>query len=258
MQINTTTKSIGELALEVPNAIGILEKRQIDYCCKGGRSIEEACAEAGVAVSELMREIGSSRTADVERQWQNETLKALKDYIVETHHLFTREIMETIRQLSDKVALRHGPNHPEVMQVQKIVHHMCDDLIPHMLKEEQVLFPYIEQMETAVACGGEPPTPFFGTVRNPVRMMTAEHDAVGDLLRQVRSTTSDYSLPEDACLSFRALYERLIDVEQDLHQHIHLENNVLFPRAAAMEEGVRPTPAFSGTDNGKCGCGCTH
>ncbi len=258
MQINPTMKSIGDLALEVPHAIGILEKWQIDYCCKGGRSIEEACADAGVAVSELMHEIGNGRTTDEARQWQNETLKALKDYIVETHHLFTREIMETIRQLADKVAMRHGPNHPEVMQLQKIVHQMYDDLIPHMLKEEQVLFPFIEQMEAAVGRGEEPPTPFFGTVRNPVRMMMAEHDAVGDLLRQARSTTNDYSLPEDACLSFRALYERLTDIEQDLHQHIHLENNVLFPRAASMEEGVRPTPAFSGTDHGKCGCGCNH
>ncbi len=258
MEINPTTKSIGELALEVPQAIGILEKWQIDYCCKGGRSIEEACAAAGVAVSELMLEIGGGRNTDEARQWQNEPLKALKDHIVETHHVFTRDIMETIRQLSDKVATRHGANHPEVVQLQKIVHDMADDLIPHMLKEEQVLFPYIEQLEAAVGRSEEPPVPFFGTVRNPVRMMMAEHDAVGDLLRQARSTTNDYSLPGDACLSFRALYERLNDVEQDLHQHIHLENNVLFPRAASMEEGVRPTPAFAGNDNGKCGCGCSH
>jgi regulator of cell morphogenesis and NO signaling len=258
METNTTTRSIGELALEVPNAIGILEKWQIDYCCKGGRSIDEACADAGVSATELMREIGNGRSTDEGRQWQNENLKALKDYIVETHHVFTREIMGTIVQLADKVAMRHGPHHPEVMQVQKIAHEMHDDLIPHMLKEEQVLFPFIEQMEAAVGRGEEPPTPFFGTVQNPVRMMMLEHDAVGDLLRQMRTTTSDYSLPEDACLSFRALYERLVDIEQDLHQHIHLENNVLFPRAVSMEEGVRPTPAFSGADNGKCGGGCSH
>lgn len=256
MQIDPATKSIGELALEVPIAISILEKWQIDYCCKGGRSIAEACNEAGVTVTDLMKEIGEGRSTDETRQWQNETLAALKTYIVDIHHAFTRDIMETVRQLADKVAMRHGPRHPEVMGVQKIVHDMYGDLIPHMLKEEQVLFPYIEQMEAAIGRGEEPPTPFFGTVRNPVRMMMAEHDAVGGMLAELRRVTNDYRLPEDACLSFRALYERLTDIEQDLHQHIHLENNLLFPRAASMEESVRPAPAFD-HDHGKCGCSCS-
>lgn len=257
MDINPTTKSIGELALEVPTAIGVFEKWKIDYCCKGGRSIEEACSDAGVTVTELLQAIGTGRSAEA-RQWQSESLKALKDYIVSTHHVFTREVMETIVQLADKVAMRHGPRHGEVIELRQVAHDMYDDLIPHMLKEEQVLFPYIEQMEAAVRAGQQPPTPFFGTVRNPVRMMMAEHDAVGDLLRKAREITKEYSLPEDACLSFRALYERLLDVEKDLHEHIHLENNVLFPRAASMEEGVRPEPVFGGNDHGKCGCGCSH
>ncbi len=257
MDINPTTKSIGELALEVPNAIGVLERWQIDYCCKGGRSIQEACADAGVNVDELMLEIGKGRPAEA-RQWQNESLKSLQAYIVGTHHVFTREIMETIVQLADKVAMRHGPRHAEVIELAKVAHAMYGDLMPHMLKEEQVLFPYIVQMETAVMNGEPAPTPFFGTVKNPIRMMMNEHDAVGDMLREARVITKDYSLPEDACLSFRALYERMLDVEKDLHEHIHLENNVLFPRAASMEEGVRPEPAFGGNDHGKCGCGCSH
>jgi regulator of cell morphogenesis and NO signaling len=133
---------------------------------------------------------------------------------------------------------------------------MYDDLIPHMLKEEQVLFPYIVSLEQAVTAGDEPPTPFFGTVRNPIKMMMNEHEVVGELLIRLREVTNDYALPEDACLSFRALYERLMDVEQDLHRHIHLENNLLFPRAAEMEAGVRPmAPAFGASD-AKCGCGC--
>jgi regulator of cell morphogenesis and NO signaling len=253
MQINPAAKSIGELALEVPNAISILEKWQIDYCCKGGRSVAEACTDAGVTVTDLMKEIGEDRKTDETRQWQNETLTALQTYVVDTHHVFTRDILETVRQLADKVAMRHGPRHPEVMAVQKIVHDMYGDLIPHMLKEEQVLFPYIAQMEAARSRGEEPPTPFFGTVRNPVRMMMMEHDAVGELLAKLRTETNDYALPKDACLSFHALYERLTDLEQDLHQHIHLENNLLFPRAASMEESVRPVPAFD-HDHGKCGC----
>lgn len=256
MEINPATKSIGELALEVPHAISVLEKLQIDYCCKGGRTIAEACADAGVTTTEMLQEIGAGRATDDGLQWQKETLAALQKYLVETHHAFTRDILETILHLADKVAMRHGPRHAEVMSVQKIVREIYDDLIPHMLKEEQVLFPYIEQMEAAIGRGEEPPMPFFGTVQNPVRMMMMEHDAVGELLARLRVETKDYSLPEDACLSFRALYERLGDIEQDLHQHIHLENNLLFPRAASMEESVRPVPAF-GNDHGKCGGGCS-
>jgi regulator of cell morphogenesis and NO signaling len=264
MEINPATKSVGELALEVPHAISIFEKWQIDYCCKGGRTVAEACDAAGVNTAELLQEIGVGRGAAEEgRQWQKETLAALQKYIVETHHAFTRDILETLVHLTDKVAMRHGPRHSEVMTVQKIVHEIYDDLIPHMLKEEQVLFPYIEQMEAAIGRGQEPPTPFFGTVQNPVRMMMAEHDAVGELLSKLRVETKEYALPEDACLSFRALYERLGDIEQDLHTHIHLENNLLFPRAASMEESVRPVPASSkgngnGHDHGRCGCGCSH
>ncbi len=254
MQIDPQAKSIGEFALEVPNAISILEKWQIDYCCKGGRSIHDACADAGITVSELMNEIGNGRTTDETRQWQDEKLSALQKYIVDTHHGFTRDILETIVQLADKVAMRHGPRHPEVMGVQKIAHQMYDDLIPHMMKEEQVLFPYVERMEAAIERGEQPPMPFFGTVQTPVRMMMLEHEAVGDLLAELRQVTNDYRLPDDACLSFRALYERLADIEQDLHQHIHLENNLLFPRAASMEESARQG-SVSGHDHGKCSCG---
>jgi regulator of cell morphogenesis and NO signaling len=254
MHINPETKSVGELALEVPQAISVLEKWQIDYCCKGHRSVTEACADAGVTVSELMSEIGDGRKPDAASNLQNEKLSVIQKYVVDTHHVFTRNIMETIVQLADKVAMRHGPRHPEVMGVQTIAHRLYDDLIPHMLKEEQVLFPYIENLENAIDAGDAAPTPFFATVQNPIRMMMAEHDAVGDLLVEARQVTSEYKLPEDACLSFRALYERLMDIEQDLHQHIHIENNLLFPRAASMEESVRTVAPFA-HDHGKCACG---
>lgn len=254
MHINPETKSVGELALEVPQAIAILEKWSIDYCCKGHRSVAEACADAGVTVSELMSEIGDDRKTDAAAGLQNEKLTTIQKYVVDIHHVFTRNIMETIIQLADKVAMRHGPRHPEVMSVQSIAHRMYDDLIPHMLKEEQVLFPYIERLESAIDAGSEAPTPFFGSVQNPIRMMMMEHDAVGDMLVELREVTGNYKLPEDACLSFRALYERLTDIEQDLHQHIHIENNLLFPRAASMEESVRPVAPFA-NEHGKCGCG---
>lgn len=256
MNIDPAVKSIGELALEVPAAISVLETWKIDYCCQGGRTIEEACADAGVPVAELLGQIGSGPNASAETDWPSATLASLQQHIVSTHHVFTREVLDTILMLADKVARRHGPNHPEVLEVNDIVVSVYNDLVPHMLKEEQVLFPYVAAVETAVATGEQPPTPFFGTVRNPIAMMMREHETVGETLALLRTKTHDYSLPGDACLSFRALYERLRDLEQDLHLHIHLENNLLFPRAMAMEQSVRPHPAFGASD-GKCGCGCS-
>jgi regulator of cell morphogenesis and NO signaling len=231
--LNPATKSVGELALEVPHAIAILEKWKIDYCCHGGRSIEEACASAGVEVGALLAEIGGGRATDDGRQWQQEPLVALVQHIVTTHHVFTREIIETLRLLSAKVAMRHGAHHPEVVTVDELTQQLCDELMPHMQKEEIVLFPYIQGLE-----GGAQPASCFGTVKNPIRMMMMEHDSAGVLLAELRAVTNDYTLPADACLSFRALYERLVDLEQDLHVHIHLENNVLFPRAAQLEENL--------------------
>ena len=219
MNINPDVKPVGELALEVPHAIAILEKWNIDYCCHGNQSVTDACARAGVDVNELLAAIGGERTVEEETKWQNEPLAALTAYIVETHHVFTREIVETIRVLANKVATRHGGNHPEVIAVNTLAQALCDELIPHMFKEEHILFPAIEAGAMVAA---------------PVRMMMLEHESAGELLTQLRSTTNDYTLPADACLSFRALYERLADLEEDLHVHIHLENNLLFPRALTL------------------------
>jgi len=246
-------KTIGELALEMPNAINVLERLKIDYCCHGSRSIAEACQSAGVSEKDLLEEIGEGRVVDDERAWQNETLVALQRYIVDTHHVFTRQMLDTVRQLAEKVAVRHSAHHPEVVTVYALVEELYNDLYPHMMKEEQVLFPYMVTMEQAILRGDEPPVPVFSTIRNPIRMMMLEHDAAAIKLTELRTVTSDYELPDDACLSFRALYERLADLEQDLHRHIHLENNVLFPRAAAMEETARPIPAFGAASEHCCG-----
>lgn len=227
-------KTIGEVALEVPKAIGVLEKWNIDYCCRGGRSVAQACEDAGVTVSALLEEIGTANGDEPLRDWSAVSLTELQTFIVETHHVFTREMVDTVRHLSAKVASRHSEHHPEVIKVELLVGELCDDLLPHMMKEEQVLFPYVTEMEaggTSESC--------FGSIDNPIRMMLFEHETVGELLMALRKVTSDYTLPPDACLSFRALYERLIDLERDLHKHIALENNVLFPRAAQLEAETR-------------------
>ncbi|HYM60386.1 MAG TPA: iron-sulfur cluster repair di-iron protein [Thermoanaerobaculia bacterium] len=242
MNLDPATKSIGQLALELPNAINVMEKWKIDYCCHGNRSVAQACADAGIGIEELFEAIGE-RPLSTAMSWSCEPLAALQTFIVETHHAFTRQALETVVLLSDKVASRHGANHPETVRVAALVKELTSDLIPHMQKEEGILFPYVAALESAAFSGSEPPASCFGTVRNPIRMMMNEHEAAADTLGALRAVTRDYALPDDACLSFRALYERLAELEQDLHRHIHLENNILFPRAAAMEESTRRVTA---------------
>ncbi len=235
MQINPETKTIGELALEVVNAIPVLERMNIDYCCRGGRSIAEACREAGLTFTELMSMLGEPRVSD-EADWQTGPLAELQRHIVDTHHVYTRQAIETITLLADKVANRHSANHPEVMDVHRLAFALANDVLPHMMKEEEILFPYVEQLERS---GTESlPGSCFGTVANPIRVMMLEHEGVGAILADLRHVTGGYVLPDDACLSFRALYERLADLEQDLHKHIHLENNLHFPRALKLERSL--------------------
>ncbi|MGE0130396.1 MAG: iron-sulfur cluster repair di-iron protein [Blastocatellales bacterium] len=240
MTINATN-TVGELAVTMPGATRVFEQFGIDYCCGGRRTLSEACRTRKVQMEDVVRSLEAARqTPDDSRDWRQESLASLAVYIVEKHHHFTREEIERLEKLFDKVCARHGENHPELFEAQKTFYQLKLDLLPHMLKEEQVLFPYITQMETAVNQSRAVPQPFFVTVRNPVRMMMTEHDAAGELLQSLRGSTNDYTPPADACISYQTLYQALAGFEADLHQHIHLENNLLFPRAVEMEGGAAP------------------
>jgi regulator of cell morphogenesis and NO signaling len=144
--------------------------------------------------------------------------------------------MARLQPLFDKVVSVHGANHPELLQASALFERLCADLTPHMFKEEQILFPYIVNL--AKAATNKMPAPFapFGTVNNPVRMMMMEHDVAGEIMRDLRKATNDYTVPPDVCISYKTLYDALAAFEQDLHEHIHLENNILFPRAIETEE----------------------
>lgn len=246
----TATHTVRELAVTMPGATRVFERMGIDYCCGGGRTLADACATFHVPIEEVVRsleEAGHTTPSGVNSlDWRTESLTDLCSYIVDKHHVFTRQELERLEKLLDKVCSRHGENHPELAQLQTLFLALKQDLLPHMLKEEQVLFPYINLMEAAITNHNNIPTPFFATVQNPVRMMMSEHDAAGDLLRQMRSIAGNYVPPSDACISYQTLYQALAEFEADLHQHIHLENNILFPRAVEMElqaEGSRANMA---------------
>ncbi len=239
MMFNIQGKTVREIALEQPLTTRIFEEFKIDYCCHGNIPFDEACRKVGAIPEEVNGKIDDllrSSTNDESDSLSDLPLSELIDHILDRHHVFTREEMSHLTPLMAKVASRHGEHHKFLLELKDLFGAVCDDLEPHMQKEERVLFPYILDLEYNQSNRQTPPSPPFGTVQNPIRMMNAEHDDVGDLLSEMRQVTSDYELPDGACPSFTALYHRLVEFERDLHQHIHLENNLLFPRAIALEQ----------------------
>lgn len=243
MSINAMN-TVRELAVTVPGATRVFERMGIDYCCGGGRTLADACQTFHVSFDEVVRSLEAAEQSvhvgDKIIDWQSESLTALSAHIIDTHHIFTKQELSRLEKLIDKVCSRHGENHRELARLRELFVMLKSELIPHMLKEEQVLFPYVARMEEAVSEGFDVPPPFFVTVQNPVRMMMTEHDTAGDLLREMRSVTGNYRVPADGCISYQTLYQALADFESDLHQHIHLENNILFPRSLEMEIQARP------------------
>jgi regulator of cell morphogenesis and NO signaling len=233
------TKTVGEFAVELPGATRIFEKLGIDYCCGGTKSLHEACSSAGVTEESVIALLKSAEKLGAEgdetRQWRTSPLSELTNYIVNKHHTFVRAELLRLKELLAKVCSMHSTHHPELFQIRDIFFRLQADLTDHMLKEEKILFPYIEKLEKDVGRGEASTKPSFGTMRNPVRMMMQEHDEADQALRMLRRVSSNYRAPTDGCNSFRMLYQALEEFERDLHQHIHLENNILFPRAADLE-----------------------
>lgn len=235
----STERTVRDWALEHPEATRVFEKAGIDYCCGGGKSLEEACAAANLSVDELIDSLElaeeDARAKQKDRNWQREPLADLVAHINGTHHKYTREEIVRLGPLFDKVVSVHGKNHPELQHVRAAFRGLAQELSMHMMKEEAVLFPYIVRMEESVIQREPVLPPPFGSVQNPVSMMMHEHDSAGEALRTMRQASAGYTAPGDACISYQTLYKALADFEKDLHQHIHLENNILFPRAIDME-----------------------
>ncbi len=237
-----SNKTVRELAVEVPSATRVFEKHGIDYCCGGGKKLGDACVQAKLPVEQVLRDLEQAESSRISRQetardWNKEQLADVIQEIVSKHHNYVKNEIPRISMLANKVASKHGPTHPETVRVNELFEQLAEELTMHLMKEEQILFPYIIRMEEAVIEKHAVLPPPFGTVQNPIRMMVSEHDNAGTVLAELRRATSSYKVPDDACTSYRTLYTALLEFEADLHQHIHLENNILFPRAIAMEEG---------------------
>ena len=216
----------------------VFEKYNLDFCCKGKRNIADACKEAGISKEDVMNDLNNVFTENAVRDFAPDELKLnfLVDHILNTHHTYIRNMLPVINARMDKVSSKHGQNHPELKEVARIFSVLQKDLRQHMIKEEEILFPYLKKLAMIKENKSKYESPYFGSVRNPIAMMEAEHRSAGDDFHAIREVTNNFKLPEDACNGFRILYLELQEFEEDLHKHIHLENNILFPKSVQMEE----------------------
>jgi regulator of cell morphogenesis and NO signaling len=238
--MNPTPESpVGALVAERLGRARVFDRLGIDYCCHGATPLADACAQRSLDVGKVLSEIAASdlREADDEADRVDYTAMsagALADMIVLTHHAYLRRELPRLAHLIDRVAAAHAAAHPELNDLRETFAGLRQELETHMLKEEWVLFPLIKQLEAARA-----PFPIHcGSVGNPILVMEHEHATAGAALARIRRLTGDYQVPADGCTSYRALYDGLDRLEQDLHRHIHKENNLLFPKAAEREAAL--------------------
>ena len=227
---------VGDIVASDFRAARVFEQFGIDFCCGGRRSVGEACRVAAVSprdVEAALESLPADSRDDEANSWP---LSRLIDHIVTKHHAYVRATMPAIHQYLEKLVAVHGVRHPELEQVAATFETIERDLSQHLIKEERVLFPYVRELESRAAACGRGVSP-FGSVENPIRMMEREHRDAADELHEIRALTHAYTAPDDGCATYRVCMAELENFERDLHRHVHLENNVLFPRAIALEHG---------------------
>lgn len=240
--MNITEQSIiGNLVAANYNTASVFKKYSIDFCCNGNRSIADACQEKGIEdasglLKDLETAIQSARKAD--DNFQSWPLDLLVDYIEKKHHRYVEAKIQEITPLLHKVKTVHGKHHPELEAVNNLFTAAVTELTQHMKKEERTLFPFIRKMVQAQQAGTDIQAA-FGTVQNPISMMMAEHDNEGERFRKIASLSNHYTPPDDACNTYKVTLAMLKEFEEDLHMHIHLENNILFPKSIILESGIQ-------------------
>ena len=234
---------VRDLVGRYPTTRPVFEKHGIDYCCGGGKCLADVANERGLKLPALVDALKKSLQAEpdaaqpTDKDWYAAPLIELVSHIVETHHGYTKTAPLRLSSLVPTVLKAHGAHHGAVLrQVQDLFQALNAELSSHLMREEQVLFPYFVAVEEHVREGSRKLRAPLGSARNPIRQMEHEHESAGAVLAKLREVTNNYTLPLDACPTFRAMYEELQRLEADLHQHIHLENNILFPRAIELEE----------------------
>lgn len=231
-------ETLGELAAKDLRKAQVFKKYGLDFCCGGKKTVKEACKEKGLDVTKVEAELQQADKMPSSRPlpYNEWGLDFLADYIVNTHHSYVKKHLPDIKGYADKVARVHGNRHPELLPINQLVNEVYTELMNHMVKEERILFPYIKELVAAKNNGQLLSGSHFGTVQNPINMMEMEHEIVAKNLETIRELSHNYALPEDACASYSLLYRMLDEFEDDLHLHVHLENNILFPKALEIEK----------------------
>lgn len=231
-------KAVGQIAAELPASIPVFERWGIDYCCGGDVRLAEACRQRGLSPEQLIAEIRAAAAAQAQpaSSWAGTSLGELIEHILEHHHSYLRAELPVLQQRLAKTLEAHDDRHRDMLgRLQRIYLELQEELYAHMHKEEAILFPAIAQMEQARSQRRHPSPLPFASVESPIAVMRLEHERAAQALRQMRELTNDYTAPPEACATWQALYAGLQALEADLHQHIHLENNILFPQATALE-----------------------
>jgi regulator of cell morphogenesis and NO signaling len=231
-------ETLGQIAAKDLRKAQVFKKYGLDFCCGGKKTVNEACKEKGLDLRKVEEELKQADELPSQRAlpYGDWSLDFLADFIVNTHHNYVRKNLPDISAYAKKVMNVHGNDHPELLRIHQLVEEVNAELSAHMVKEERVLFPYIKEL--VIAKNNKQPlrVSHFGTVKNPIKMMEMEHELVGKNLAEIRELSHDYSLPDGACGSYSFLYRLLNEFEEDLHLHIHLENNILFPKALEIEK----------------------
>jgi regulator of cell morphogenesis and NO signaling len=236
MNITPDTR-IADIASQNPATIRVFQRFGIDFGCGGKRPVGEACSERQVTFGELQRELEMAGEPSAnEIPGADAKLGELIRFIVDRYHADLRKELPRLSQMAAKVLDAHGVRHPELADLATTFRGLKEELDSHMVKEERVLFPYVEKLEALAADGQRLSSSPFGSIQAPIGMMEHEHDIAARFLARLREITNAHTPPADACNTFRGLYHGLAELEKALHEHIHLENNVLFPRATKLEE----------------------
>jgi regulator of cell morphogenesis and NO signaling len=227
--------TLGAIVTRHPSLARELEHRKLDYCCGGAITLGQACRDAGLDAAAVAAELTASISDDGPAPWSHLEVDDLVAHLMETHHRYLWDELPRLHALLDKVVDVHGDRHPDLHDVARCFKAIRADIEPHLVKEERVLFPAIGQLASSPTT----PTFGFGTIGNPISVMLRDHDELGALLVELRTSTNDYTVPDDGCASYRALFEGLEQLEADTHLHVHKENNVLFPRVVLLEDRGR-------------------
>ena len=232
--------TLRSIALEEPATIRVFERLHLDYCCGGNRALADVCAKAGLDVETVVACLAEAAQAKAPaiKDYSQAPPAELIHHIVKSHHGYIRNELPRLLPMAQRVAAKHGPMHPEAVQIERQLKQLANELLLHLQKEEIVLFPYIETLERRRNGGAEAPEACFASVESPIRMMMHEHESAGALMEEMRAATSGFTPWNGACPTTVGLYDGLDAFERDLHRHVHLENNLLFPAAITLEQEV--------------------